>query len=478
MTRRVLVVDDSEISRALIERVLAGHGFSVLTARDGAEAAVVALREHPDLVVTDLDMPVMNGYQLARLLKSDPASADIPLLVLTSHGDASSRFWGLETGADAYLVKDELGRGLLPAVEELLASAADRERLPVDPPQTPLEVLARVSRHLDSRLREAVLVNRILERGMQAKGIADAAQALMATVAEFVDADLLGLAMREPEESVSVHLKRAEGLADSASEELLDRLLAELGATADVAREVVVEPSPADGGRAVDLSGLELLPLPLRGAQGLLAVLPKRPFAEDGLERALLAELAGHLGLVLDNARLAQRLRELSMVDGLTRLLNRRTVHLRLSEELERARRYDLPLSLVLCDLDYFKSVNDTYGHLAGDSVLMHVADLLRQQARATDVMGRYGGEEFLILLPSTDAAEAKLAATRMREAIHSRAATLRDGTTLPVTASLGVASRSELSPDAAGPDALLALADKRLYEAKAAGRNRVVPEA
>ena len=477
MTRRVLVVDDSQVSLALIERLLTRQGFSVLTARDGAEGAVVTLREHPDLVVTDLDMPVMNGYQLARLLKSDPASGDIPVLILTSHGEASSRFWGLETGADAYLVKDELGRGLVEAVEELLARAAGRERLPVDPPRTPLEVLARVSRHLDSRLREAVLVNRILQRGMQAEGIADAARALMGTVAEFVDAELIGLAMREPEESVGVHVKRAAGLSDGATEGLLDRLLAELGASADVPREVVVEPAPGEGGRRVDLSALELFPLPLRGAQGLLAVLPRRPFADDGLERALLAELAGHLGLVLDNARLEQRLRELSMIDDLTRLLNRRTVHLRLSEELERARRYDLPLSVVLCDLDFFKSVNDTYGHLAGDSVLVHVADLLRQQARVTDVMGRYGGEEFLILLPNTGAGEAQQAATRMLEAIHSRPAPLRDGTTLPVTASLGVASRSELPAGAAGPDALLALADKRLYEAKAAGRNRVAPE-
>ena len=477
MTRRVLVVDDSEASRALIERLLADHGFGVLTARDGAEGAVVALREHPDIVVTDLDMPVMNGYQLARLLKSDPASADIPLLILTSHHEASSRFWGLETGADAYLVKHELGAGLVESVEELLVRAADRERLPEDPPQTSLEVLGRVSRHLDSRLREAVLVNRILQRGMQAEGIADAAQSLMATVAEFVDAELLGLAMREPEESVNVHLRRTEGLAERATDEILDRLLAELGATADVAREVVVEPAAAEGGRSVDLSRLELFPLPLRGAQGLLAVLPKLPFAENGLERALLAELAAHLGLVLDNARLAQRLRELSMVDGLTRLLNRRTVHLRLSEELERARRYDLPLSLVLCDLDFFKSINDTHGHLAGDSVLMHVADLLRGQARLTDVMGRYGGEEFLILLPNTGAGEAEQAATRMLEAIHSHPAALRDGTTLAVTASFGVASRSELPPEASGPDALLALADKRLYEAKASGRNRVVAE-
>ena len=117
MNRRILVVDDSELSRALIQRLLERQGYSVLTAVDGAEGAVVALREHPDVVVTDLDMPVMDGYQLARLLKSDPESLDIPLLILTSHGEASSRFWGLETGADAYLVKSEFrDRDMLDAI--------------------------------------------------------------------------------------------------------------------------------------------------------------------------------------------------------------------------------------------------------------------------------------------------------------------------------------------------------------------------
>ena len=475
MSRRVLVVDDSELSRALIQRMLQRQGFDVLTAADGAEGAVLALREHPDAVVTDLEMPVMDGYQLARLLKSDPATEDIPLLILTSHNEASSRFWGLETGADGYLVKDELDAGLVPAVVDLLDRAADRVRTPSDPPKTPLEVLARVSRHLDSRLLEAVLVNRILERGMKAEGIGEAAQAVMRTVSEFVDTVLLGLALREPEESVTVHLKTGDRLDDEIREPLLATLLEHVGAAGELPGEVVFHAVEAATDGSADLSRLELFPLPLRGANGLLAVLPKRPFGDDSRERLLLRELSTHLGLVLDNARLAQRLRELSMIDGLTRLLNRRTVHMRLCEELDRARRYDLPLSIVLCDLDHFKTINDTHGHLAGDNVLMSVADVLRLHARSADVIGRYGGEEFLLLLPSTGIESAAAASRRLLEAIERHPVALPDGQHVTVTASLGAASLSELERDA-GPDALLALADKRLYEAKAGGRNRAVP--
>ncbi|HEV8631293.1 MAG TPA: diguanylate cyclase [Thermoanaerobaculia bacterium] len=475
MSRQILVVDDSELSRTLIKRMLQKQGFGVLTAADGAEGAVTALRDHPDAVVTDLEMPVMDGYQLARLLKSDPATADIPLLILTSHGEASSRFWGLETGADAYLVKDELDAGLLPAVEQLLLGAEERERDSVDPPQTPLEVLARVSRHLDARLLEAVLVNRILERGMQAEGIREAAQAVMGTVADLVDLVLLGVAVHEPDESVAVHLKAGEGLASGVQQALIGVLFDRLGIAIDAPREVVLHPADLPEPQHGDFDRLELFPLPMRGAKGLLAVLPKRPFADDSRERLLLRQLSSHLGLVLDNARLAQRLRELSMIDGLTRLLNRRTVHQRLGEEWERARRYGGTLSIVLCDLDYFKAINDTHGHLAGDAVLVSVADVLRLHARAADIIGRYGGEEFLLLLPSTELDSACRASRRLLEAIAHHPVSLGTGEPLVVTASAGVAALTELS-DEATPDALLALADHRLYEAKAAGRNRSLP--
>ena len=473
--RRILVVDDSDLSRSLIRRLLEHRGHNVVTACDGAEGAMIALREHPDAVVTDLEMPVMGGYQLARLLKSDAATSDIPLLILTSHDEASSRFWGLETGADAYLIKDDLRAGLLPAVEELLAGAASRVRKVVDPPQTPLEVLARVSSHLDERLLEAVLVNRILERGMQAEGIREAAQAVMGTVAELVDVVLLGVALHEPEESVAVHVKACEPLPDGVREGLIGVLFERLGVGVDAPREVVLHAAELPAAAQQDLERLQLFPLPMRGAQALLAVLPKRNLADESREGLLLRELSRHLGLVLDNARLAQRLRELSMIDGLTRLLNRRTVHQRLGEEWERARRYGGSLSVLLADLDHFKQVNDTYGHLAGDAVLAAVADVLRLHARTADVIGRYGGEEFLLLLPSTDLANASRAAQRLLAAIAGHPVTMAEGSRIAVTTSIGVASLSELSEEAT-PDSLLALADQRLYDAKAAGRNRAVP--
>ncbi len=160
-------------------------------------------------------------------------------------------------------------------------------------------------------------------------------------------------------------------------------------------------------------------------------------------------------------------LEEVSRTDALTKLQNRGAFEQRLSEELLRAARYKLPLSLLMLDVDHFKQFNDTFGHPAGDEVLMRVADLMRECARPSDCVARYGGEEFALILPSTPVEGAYVLAERLRRAISQHAWPQR-----AVTVSIGAADISSETSDAA---ALVEAADKALYEAKAKGRNRVV---
>lgn len=473
--RRILVVDDSALSRAVIQRVLTKRGHEVLLAEDGAQGAVLALQERPDLVVTDLDMPVMDGYQLARLLKSDPATRHVAVLILTSHREASSRFWGLETGADAYLVKDEIEERLPEVLDGVLAEARPAEGVATEIPKSPLEVLGRVSRHLDQRLLEAVVVNRLLERGMKAEALVDSAHALLEVLEEIVDFRVLGLAIAEPD-STTILFHLHPDVQRTATATIVEVLEGDL-AGADVPRDLSVRGGSAEG-EPLDLGRLRKLELSLRGARALLLVLPRSGGRwEESREARLLDRSLRHAALVLDNARLSQRLRELSMQDGLTRLLNRRTVRMRLDEEIGRAQRYAHPLSLVLLDLDHFKSINDTYGHPAGDAVLLDLAELLRERGRAADIAGRYGGEEFVLVFPETSLEAARAAAERLRVAIESRPTVLPDGYELHVTSSFGVAALSDFPfPEDASSDDLLGLADQRLYQAKDNGRNRVVP--
>jgi two-component system cell cycle response regulator len=477
MNRRVLVVDDSEVTRAILSRTLRGAGFEVLEARDGAEGAMAALREQPAVVVTDLEMPTMDGFPLLRLLKADPASSHIPVLILTSHGEAASRYWGLRTGADAYLTKDYHPGDLVKLVSGLVETAAASPRTPlVDPADLqalgPVEVLARVARHLDTSLLQATVLNTLLEQGLAANDFHEAARGALETLSQVVDAQFLTVGVAEAD-SAMVQILLQDPVRSTDVEVLGDLVARTLGLTRGTPVETRVSGDPGD--LAVELERTVWLPLPVRGAAGTLAFLPRDPQEFAASTKALAGALTSHLAMVLDNARLSQRLHELSTLDGLTRQLNHRVIYDRLTEELERARRYRLPLSVVLCDFDHFKEINDTHGHLAGDAVLREGADVLRRCLRSTDLLGRYGGEEFLAVLPQVDLAGARMAAERLRLGLEKHTVRLAGGGEVRVTASFGVASRDELANLESG-DVLVSLADSRLYEAKAAGRNLVRP--
>ena len=193
-----------------------------------------------------------------------------------------------------------------------------------------------------------------------------------------------------------------------------------------------------------------------------------KPITDDLV--TLLSIIAHSVGLAINNSKLYMRTLDVAIRDSLTSLHNRRYFDERLLDEVERARRYDEKLSLIICDIDHFKKVNDTYGHPVGDSVLYWVAELLRDTLRKTDVVSRYGGEEFAALLINTDIDQAVQIAEKLRSIIEEQP--FRHGDIdIPVTLSFGVSS---LMSDSVGFEGLISSADKALYSAKARGRNRV----
>jgi diguanylate cyclase (GGDEF)-like protein len=173
----------------------------------------------------------------------------------------------------------------------------------------------------------------------------------------------------------------------------------------------------------------------------------------------------------LELEQLNKKLWEMSHTDELTTCFNRRYISSRLEEEIYRGLRYSLPLSVVMMDLDHFKRINDTYGHLSGDQMLQHVAQTLRTTLRETDLVGRFGGEEFLLLLPNTDLDGAEIICNRLREKLAAQGVQIGERK-LTVTASFGIAGLSQECNNAA---ALLKLADQNLFRAKAMGRNCVI---
>jgi diguanylate cyclase (GGDEF)-like protein len=255
----------------------------------------------------------------------------------------------------------------------------------------------------------------------------------------------------------------------------------------DIGRELLATLEPEDGQplpqRRPSTAQLELvhgMALPMRARiaggsdidfVGVISI-ARRDHAFSEQERDLFAYLAGQATLSIENVDLHETIQEQAITDELTGLFNVRQFHSRLENEIDRAERFGTPLSLVMLDIDRFKSVNDTYGHQQGDRVLVEVARVLRRLSRDVDLPARYGGEEMAVVLPQTDLHGAELGAERMRAAIEGmQIQRLDGGGLLPITASFGVAS---FPGHASDKTALIAAADAALYRAKRGGRNRV----
>jgi diguanylate cyclase (GGDEF)-like protein len=249
--------------------------------------------------------------------------------------------------------------------------------------------------------------------------------------------------------------------------------------------ETAVEASSAYGGVVIGPNGelvrsgnpdigSQRIRLPLVAGKESFGLLVLSGNSFDDEQRETAAMLAGQAVVALENARLHRAVERQASLDGLTGLANRRSAQEALHAELSRAGRFGAELALVMADLDGFKAVNDRFGHPVGDAVLREFAETLRETAREVDTVGRWGGEEFVLILPGTDAAGGAQLAERVRAAFEERLVLAPDGTRIPVTASFGVAAY----PVHATDESLVSTADGALYEAKRAGKNRVVTAA
>jgi diguanylate cyclase (GGDEF)-like protein len=221
---------------------------------------------------------------------------------------------------------------------------------------------------------------------------------------------------------------------------------------------------------------MHVLAVPILSGSGsfrlLLAGRPLRPMDQQQMEIA--AAMAKQVSVALDNAQLIKDLENLATTDGLTRLYNRRHFMERAESEFVRSHRYKRELSVFLLDADHFKDINDNHGHETGDRVLRILAETCRQSLRQLDVLGRYGGEEFVVLLPETSSSLAQEAAERLRKQIEELRLPASAGD-IRITVSIGVATAGETTESVA---ALINQADRALYEAKRGGRNRVAAAA
>jgi two-component system cell cycle response regulator len=463
---RILLVDDSNSARALLSMKLQERGFEVIDVGDAAKAAEMALASPPHCVVTDLRMPGVSGLQLCRLLRSEAATAHVPILLLTASDDRRSRFWAKHAGATAYVTKTEVDR-LLEIVGEISNRTAPSTSM-VPSLSTRGTVPERLSQLLDAALYESTIAGQVRALGQQAHDVDKVFTELAGIVSDVTDYRWLGLV----NDAGHLMFHANPGIRSTAEREVRDALevppLPERRSQGDSSVFVLEDTRPTD----VEWSAPPLVQSIKFGdaVMGRIAFGPGRRGASHE-DRRLIGLVATELGGVLRMASLVAEARRLAATDALTGLMNRRAFVEAMDRERSRSERHMFPLSVLILDVDFFKKVNDTKGHDAGDAVLKGVAAVLKKMARKSDFVARWGGEEFVVALSQTAEAGARVAAERVRRAIAEAPHTLPGGETLKVTASIGLAS-------AASPkwhlEEMLARADKALYAAKARGRNRV----
>lgn len=487
-TSRILVADDDEAVLESVTWLLQENGYEVVPANGGVACIEQLEKRAPDLLLLDILMPDADGCQLLERIKGDERWRDLPVLMLSAQPPEEASVKSLGLGAADFIRKPYRPKELLARVQAQLRMGALLRSTRAALMRTE-EQLQRAQQDADSRRK---LVD-ILHEVTGDLSVSELFHLLVRRAARALGVSHCSVVLARPGEPQANVVAAFENPGLQQLIIQLDRY-PELKAALDSGQPVLVEDLDThplyEGVRQVwGIEGLEVpirsviaLPFSIdRGQYGVFLVRRTRDQEKFGpadlefaqavitaavavIQRAQMVE-----STMADNARLEQ----LAQTDPLTQLLNRRALTERITAEMERALRYDSTMALLMIDLDHFKKVNDTYGHLVGDDVLRDVGQLLIDTIRGSDIVARYGGEEFLVLLPETDDAGAEAFAERIRSAVEDHGfASVSLSEPLRLTASVGVAvypaARIESVED------LFTRADAALYRAKADGRNRV----
>jgi two-component system, cell cycle response regulator len=456
MTARILVVDDVPANVKLLEARLSAEYFDVITAMSGEEALTICERAECDLVLLDVMMPDMDGFEVCRRLKTSPATQHIPVIMVTALDQPSDRVRGLEVGADDFLTKP---------IPEMALTARVRSLSRLKMLTDELRMRAVTSRDIgiDSPEREAIADTGRGGRILIVDDRPGSYERISGVLAEEHTVDLEA----NPNEAL---FRAADGNYDllivSFGLENFDALrLCSQVRSIDRTRNLPILAITDPDSSARMVRGLEI------GVNDYLM----RPIDKN--------ELLARVRSQIRKRRYTERLRdnvqmsiEMAITDALTGLFNRRYMESHLGTLIEQAMSRGKPLTALVLDIDFFKTVNDTHGHDAGDDVLREFALRIKRSIRGIDLACRYGGEEFVVIMPETDMAVAAMVAERLRRRIAADPFAIQQGArTIPVTISIGIAAMRGKDDNAAS---ILKRADLALYQAKRDGRNRVVPEA
>ena len=480
MAVKVLLVEDSETQLKFLRDGLAQNGFEVETAMNGAEAYKKLFEYIPDIVVSDIMMPVIDGYQLCRMIKNIDETKKIPVILLTVLDKKIDSFWGKKAGAQLFLSKtidmNEFVKNInatlrrYPLTDEYKANIALKA-------SSDNSAQTRLNNILNDLLLKSVFANefRNLSDFLNYERIL--VEKLFSLMSSFVEYSVAGVFFASPDD-YSENILYIDTLGRNINKSVLSdvqydffKKMEEFKTLKNTKFEVVrILLGKETSYEFSDLKSKIIIPLMFdKKLIGGICFYTRQnmDYASFRYFDIMISEL-----LAIFKMKYQYTEKEfMSVLDGLTGLYNRRQFEIGLEQEYNRTKRHPSDFSLAILDIDFFKKVNDTYGHQYGDYVLKTVASLMKQAFRKTDLLYRYGGEELIMIMPETNIEGAIIPVQRLRRMIEEYDFDY-NGVKAKVTASIGLTMNYQ---EFNSPADILKSADEALYKAKESGRNRVV---
>lgn len=490
----ILLVDDTPDNLRILSKMMEIQGYEIRKSLSGQLALKAAQVLPPDLILLDINLPDMNGYEVCEHLKADPKTREIPIIFVSALDQISDKIKAFEMGGVDYITKPFHEKEVLVRISTQLMLYQQKQQLKQ-------EILER--QKVEERLRHLYQREQTLNRVIQViRNSLDLSQVFATAVLEIGNlllADWVYIVQYLPEEKlwrpVAEYVKSSE-FPSKMGGDIPDEFNIIASDLKQLKTVCLNDPTQVDDQinphLAIQFSGAWLMiPLQIREqVWGSLTLIRPQQLPWKQLDKQLAYSIADHLSLAIYQSemyekleKLNQELQDLANLDGLTHVANRRRFDQVINHEWLELAQKQLPLSLILADVDYFKDYNDYCGHLAGDDCLRQIAQAINQAIHnlpATDrhlnnyLVARYGGEEFVVLLPNTELSGAQQIAQLIQSQIQQlQIPHIKSLVNPSITLSLGVGCVIPRVNES--PNSLIAVVDQALYAAKNQGRNRIV---
>lgn len=475
MNKKILLIDDSKTQLNTLKILFKREGFDVEIACDGIEGYQKIFECAPDIIISDILMPNLTGYQLCRLAKDNPLTKDIPIILLTILEQKIDKLWSKKSGADMFLLKSTEFENIINCVNKILQekplSDEIKEKIQKQPFSKSL-IQTELNQILDNSLMQATVLNEFRLLAMHLGDENSMAKNLFEMLSSILNFELAFLVINPPGvNEKEVYASSCVNFENTAIKEAAKKSVECIfGENTEYNFRTVYENWNETEKISVNISQHPYIHQ-IKYRDDILGAIcffctPDKNIEQQKLFNVLLKEI----DLLITVQALYAQNKFLSLTDSLTGLYNRRYLMENIEREFVRSQRYEKELSIAMIDIDFFKKINDIYGHQAGDFMLKEITQIIKQGLRKCDLLFRFGGEEVLALMPETEKEKALIPLEKIRKKIEETEFVYNDKV-IKTSISIGITDTAQKINSL---EMFIGLADKAMYQAKNNGRNRI----